>query len=58
MLNGKNVTGFTNTLEDAAGLSKALPSLVEDMLKEQGGQLFKMFERLISPKRTGGAWAS
>jgi putative intracellular protease/amidase len=38
---GKNVTGFTNTEEDAAGLSKVVPFLVEDMLKERGGQFTK-----------------
>lgn len=37
LVHGKNVTGFTNTEEDAAGLSKVVPFLVEDMLKENGG---------------------
>jgi putative intracellular protease/amidase len=41
MLEGKNVTGFTNTEEEAAGLSKVVPFLVEDMLKEQGGKFSK-----------------
>ncbi len=31
------VTGFSNSEEAAAGLTKVVPFLVEDMLKEQGG---------------------
>lgn len=38
LLKGRNVTGFTNTEEEAAGLSKVVPFLVEDMLEEQGGR--------------------
>ena len=34
---GKTVTGFTNTEEDAVGLSEVVPFLVEDMLKANGG---------------------
>lgn len=34
---GKTVTGFTNTEEDAAGLTDVVPFLVEDMLKANGG---------------------
>lgn len=34
---GKAVTGFTNTEEQAAGLTDIVPFLVEDMLKEKGG---------------------
>ncbi|MDQ1832717.1 type 1 glutamine amidotransferase domain-containing protein [Massilia scottii] len=34
---GKRVTGFTNTEEEAVGLAKVVPFLVEDMLKEHGG---------------------
>ena len=34
---GKNVTGFTNTEEEAVQLTKVVPFLVEDMLKEKGG---------------------
>ncbi len=37
LVNGKKVTGFTNTEEDAVGLTKVVPFLVEDMLKENGG---------------------
>ena len=35
-LTGKSATGFTNTEEEAVGLSKVVPFLVEDMLKKSG----------------------
>jgi putative intracellular protease/amidase len=41
LVRGKNVTGFTNTEEEAAGLSKVVPFLVEDMLKDNGGHFSK-----------------
>ncbi|KKB61662.1 dimethylallyltransferase [Robbsia andropogonis] len=34
---GKSVTGFSNTEEDAVGLTNVVPFLVEDMLKTNGG---------------------
>lgn len=34
---GKTVTGFTNTEEEAVGLTKVVPFLVEDELKAKGG---------------------
>jgi len=34
---GKTVTGFANTEEEAVGLTKVVPFLVEDMLVAQGG---------------------
>ena len=37
VVEGKKVTGFTNTEEQAAGLTDIVPFLVEDMLKERGG---------------------
>ena len=37
LVKGKQVTGFTNTEEEAVGLTKVVPFLVEDMLKENGG---------------------
>lgn len=37
LVSGKKVTGFTNTEEEAVGLTKIVPFLVEDMLKENGG---------------------
>lgn len=44
---GKAVTGFTNTEEEAAGLTEVVPFLVEDMLKANGG----VYEK-------GADWAS
>ena len=41
VVRGKNVTGFTNTEEAAAGLTEIVPFLVEDMLKKNGGQYSK-----------------
>ncbi|MFB9866896.1 type 1 glutamine amidotransferase domain-containing protein [Vreelandella sulfidaeris] len=38
---GRNVTGFSNSEEEAVGLTNVVPFLVEDMLKEQGGQYSK-----------------
>jgi putative intracellular protease/amidase len=38
---GKTVTGFSNTEEQAVGLTEALPFLVEDMLKQNGGTYAK-----------------
>ncbi|WP_295534550.1 type 1 glutamine amidotransferase domain-containing protein [uncultured Thioclava sp.] len=37
LVSGKRVTGFTNTEEEAVGLTKIVPFLVEDMLKSNGG---------------------
>ena len=41
LIKGKQVTGFTNTEEEAVGLTTVVPFLVEDMLKENGGQYSK-----------------
>lgn len=41
VVRGKQVTGFTNTEEAAAGLTDIVPFLVEDMLKKNGGQYAK-----------------
>ena len=38
LVQGKNVTGFTNTEEEAVGLTKVVPFLVEDELKAKGGK--------------------
>ncbi len=40
-VSGKKVTGFTNSEEDAVGLTKVVPFLVEDMLKDNGGNYQK-----------------
>lgn len=37
LVKGKDVTGFTNSEEDMAGLTEVVPFLVEDMLKDNGG---------------------
>ena len=41
LVRGKRVTGFTNTEEDVTGNTPLVPYLLEDKLKELGGQ----FER-------------
>ncbi len=41
IVKGKSVTGFSNTEESAVGLTEIVPFLVEDMLKENGGQYSK-----------------
>ncbi len=41
LVRGKSVTGFTNTEEAAVGLTKVVPFLVEDMLKEHGAEYSK-----------------
>ena len=37
LVEGKKVTGFTNTEEEAVGLTNVVPFLVEDVLKANGG---------------------
>jgi putative intracellular protease/amidase len=37
VVSGRRVTGFTNTEEEAVGLTEIVPFLVEDMLKANGG---------------------
>ena len=41
LVDGKKVTGFTNTEEEAVQLTKIVPFLVEDMLQANGGQYSK-----------------
>ena len=41
VVRGRQVTGFTNTEEAASGLTDVVPFLVEDMLKQNGGQYSK-----------------
>jgi putative intracellular protease/amidase len=41
LVQGKDVTGFTNTEEEGVGLTDVVPFLVEDMLKENGGNYSK-----------------
>ncbi|QCO57283.1 type 1 glutamine amidotransferase domain-containing protein (plasmid) [Pseudorhodobacter turbinis] len=47
LVSGRRVTGFTNTEEEAVGLTDIVPFLVEDMLKAKGGAYEK-----------GADWAS
>lgn len=47
MVSGRNVTGFTNSEEEAVGLTDVVPFLVEDMLSANGGNYQK-----------GADWAS
>ena len=42
VVHGKAVTGYTNTEEEAVGLTKVVPFLVEDMLKANGGHYSKV----------------
>ncbi|WP_027158865.1 type 1 glutamine amidotransferase domain-containing protein [Methylobacter luteus] len=37
LVKGRRVAGFTNTEEDAVGLTSVIPFLLEDKLKERGG---------------------
>ncbi len=41
LVKGKTVTGFTNSEEEAVGLTDVVPFLVEDMLKANGGDYSK-----------------
>lgn len=41
LVDGKKVTGFTNTEEEGVGLTKVVPFLVEDTLKALGGDYSK-----------------
>lgn len=41
LVKGKKVTGFTDTEEEAVGLTKEVPFLVEDELKAKGGNFSK-----------------
>jgi len=38
LVKGRKVTGFTNSEEEAVGLTDVVPFLVEDMLAENGGE--------------------
>jgi putative intracellular protease/amidase len=42
LVKGKNVTGFTNTEEEAVKLTEVVPFLVEEKLKELGGHYSKV----------------
>jgi len=64
LIKGKKVTGFTNTEEEAVGLTKSVPFLLEDKLTTQGalyqsGPDFKAFtvtsERLVTGQNPASA---
>ena len=42
LVKSKRVTGFTDAEEEAVGLSKVVPFLLEDRLKERGGVYSKV----------------
>jgi putative intracellular protease/amidase len=42
VVKGKSVTGFSNSEEEAVGLTTIVPFLLEDMLKENGGTYSKL----------------
>ncbi len=46
VVQGKSVTGFTNSEEQAAGLTDVVPFLVEDMLRKNGGTYSKVADWL------------
>lgn len=41
LVNGRRVTGFTNSEEEGVGLTKIVPFLVADVLTELGGKYEK-----------------
>ncbi|KAF4497168.1 hypothetical protein FAGAP_6691 [Fusarium agapanthi] len=49
MVQGQTVTGFSNAEEDAYEFTDAMPFLLEDKLKEHGGQ-YKMTDQLFNVK--------
>ncbi|WP_180074384.1 type 1 glutamine amidotransferase domain-containing protein [Acinetobacter sp. YH12116] len=53
LVKGKTVTGFSNTEEDAVGLTNVVPFLVEDMLKEHGGQYSKTEDWQVHVQQDG-----
>ena len=42
VVHGRQVAGYTNSEEEAVGLTDVVPFLVEDMLKDQGGVYSKV----------------
>ena len=42
LVEGRNVTGYTNTEEEAVGLTQVVPFLVEDELGRNGGRFSKL----------------
>ena len=44
IFDGRTVTGFSNAEEEAAGMVKAVPFLLEDRIGEKGGHFVKADE--------------
>ncbi|ATO20797.1 type 1 glutamine amidotransferase domain-containing protein [Acinetobacter sp. LoGeW2-3] len=53
IVSGKAVTGFSNTEEDGVGLTDIVPFLVEDMLKENGGNYSKAEDWQVHVQQDG-----
>lgn len=53
IVEGKTVTGFSNTEEDGVGLTYIVPFLVEDMLKEKDGQYSKAEDWQVHVQQDG-----
>ena len=53
IVEGKTVTGFTNTEENGVGLTDVVPFLVEDMLKEKGGKYSKAEDWQVHVQQDG-----
>lgn len=53
IVEGKTVTGFSNTEEDGVGLTDIVPFLVEDMLKEKGGKYSKAEDWQVHVQQDG-----
>lgn len=53
IVNGKSVTGFTNSEEAAVGLTDVVPFLVEEMLKAKGGHYSKTSDWAVHVVRDG-----
>ncbi|MEJ2900473.1 type 1 glutamine amidotransferase domain-containing protein [Acinetobacter sp. NS-4] len=53
IVKGKSVTGFSNTEENAVGLTEIVPFLVEDMLRENGGQYSKAEDWQVHVQQDG-----
>lgn len=53
IVKGKSVTGFSNTEEAAVGLTEIVPFLVEDMLRENGGQYSKAEDWQVHVQQDG-----
>lgn len=54
LLSGRRVTGFTNSEEDAVGLSETVPFLLEDRLKEIGADYTSAADWAPFAVRDGG----